>query len=86
MKKLENRYFIHDHELEKYNMDNEEKMKHIRDHIEKEHSNNTRLNIAKELLIAQLNNPTLIAQYKTTVDMVDDAIALTDLLLERIEQ
>lgn len=95
--KNRNRYFIHDEELEKENMESEDKEQLKLDiELNKRYlasqgcgihkTIQLRLNIAKELLIALMSNKDLYPNGASLSDMVDDSIRVTDLLLERIEK
>lgn len=81
--KNRNRYFIHDSELKE--MESEDKQKLIEEFIKNNSQTNynlKRLDIAKELLVALVTSKRIAS----AIDLVDDAINLTDLLLEQIEK
>jgi len=93
VKNSSKRHFIHDHELEKETMESEDK-EQLRQDIELNKlylasqgcgihkTAQLRLNIAKELLIALVTSKRIAS----AIDLVDDAISLTDLLLQEIEK
>lgn len=97
MKNSSKRHFIHDHELEKENMDNEDKEQLRRDiELNKLYlasqgcgihkTAQLRLNIAKELLIALLGNNFVMSRELYKCDIVDSAIRMADRLLEKIKE
>lgn len=48
--------------------------------------NNLRLNIAKELLIAQLSNSHIVEHNNLIFDLVDDSVEMADMLIEKVNE